>query len=108
MGSLLIQGVKMTEHNIIPHLWFDKETVETAELYTSIFPDSKITHKSIIKNTPSGDCDIAGFKLEWPSIYVKHCRSASQNQSVNFFLSDVIHAKKWIHILNNFLPVERP
>ena len=46
---------------IVPHLWFDKEAVEAAEFYISIFPDSKITHKSIIKDTPSGDCDIVGF-----------------------------------------------
>ncbi|MEK6983065.1 MAG: VOC family protein [Nanoarchaeota archaeon] len=53
----------MTKQKIVPHLWFDKEAVEAAEFYTSIFPDSKITHKSIIKNTPSGDCDVVGFQI---------------------------------------------
>ncbi|MEZ4087637.1 MAG: VOC family protein [Candidatus Gracilibacteria bacterium] len=48
---------------IVPHLWFDKEAVEAAEFYTKIFPDSKITMKSIIKDTPSGDCDIVGFEI---------------------------------------------
>ncbi len=48
---------------IVPHLWFDKEAVEAAEFYTKVFPDSKITHKSMIKDTPSGDCDIVGFNL---------------------------------------------
>lgn len=48
---------------IVPHLWFDKEAVAAAEFYTSIFPDSQITHKSVIKNTPSGDCDIVNFKI---------------------------------------------
>jgi len=50
----------MIRQKIIPHLWFDKEAVEAAEFYTSVFDDSKITHKSIIHDTPSGDCDIAG------------------------------------------------
>ncbi|QQR83065.1 VOC family protein [Candidatus Peregrinibacteria bacterium] len=48
---------------IVPHLWFDKEAVEAAEWYTSIFDDSKILFKNQIKNTPSGDCDIVGFQL---------------------------------------------
>lgn len=48
---------------IIPHLWFNKEAREAAQFYTSVFPESKITHTSVLKNTPSGDCDILGFEL---------------------------------------------
>lgn len=48
---------------IIPHLWFDKEAVEAAQFYTSIFPDSKINFKTVITDTPSGDCDIVAFEL---------------------------------------------
>lgn len=48
---------------IIPHLWYDKEAVEAAKFYTSVFPDSKITNTSVLRNTPSGDCDIVGFEL---------------------------------------------
>ncbi|MES2559288.1 MAG: VOC family protein [Bacteroidota bacterium] len=48
---------------IIPHLWFDTQAVEAAAFYTSVFPHSKVTHKSIIRNTPSGDCDIVSFEL---------------------------------------------
>lgn len=48
---------------IIPHLWFDKEAKEAAEFYTSAFPNSKITHSSVIRDTPSGDCDIVSFDL---------------------------------------------
>lgn len=48
---------------INPHLWFDKSAIEAAEFYTSVFPDSKITHKSKIENTPSGDCDIVSFDI---------------------------------------------
>lgn len=53
----------MIRQKIVPHIWFDKEAVEAAEFYISIFPDSKISHKHMIKNTPSGDCDIVGFEL---------------------------------------------
>lgn len=48
---------------ITPHLWFDKEAKEAAEFYTSIFPNSKITSSTIIKNTPSGDCDVMAFTI---------------------------------------------
>ena len=48
---------------IIPNLWFDREAIEAAEFYTSIFPDSKRTFTSSIKDTPSGDCDVVGFEL---------------------------------------------
>lgn len=48
---------------ITPHLWFDKEAVEAAELYSATFPDSKITDVTTITDTPSGDCDIVSFEL---------------------------------------------
>lgn len=48
---------------IIPHLWFDKEAKESAEFYVSIFPNSKIDNHSVIKGTPSGDCDIMSYTL---------------------------------------------
>lgn len=48
---------------IIPHLWFNTEAKEAAEFYTSVFPDSKITQLSNIKDTPSGDCDIVSFQV---------------------------------------------
>jgi predicted 3-demethylubiquinone-9 3-methyltransferase (glyoxalase superfamily) len=48
---------------ITPHLWFDKEAKEAAEFYTSVFPDSKISQVSVIKDTPSGDCDIVAFQV---------------------------------------------
>ncbi len=48
---------------ITPHLWFDKEAKEAAEFYTSLLPNSKVTHVSTIHDTPSGDCDIVSFEL---------------------------------------------
>jgi predicted 3-demethylubiquinone-9 3-methyltransferase (glyoxalase superfamily) len=48
---------------ITPHLWFDKEAKDAAELYTSLIPNSKITNVTTLHNTPSGDCDIVSFEL---------------------------------------------
>lgn len=49
---------------IIPHFWYDKEAVEAANFYVSVFGgDSKVSSVSKITGTPSGDCDIVSFKL---------------------------------------------
>lgn len=48
---------------IVPHLWFDKEAKQSAEFYTAVFPDSKVTSHNVIKNTPSGDCDVMTFEI---------------------------------------------
>ncbi len=73
---------------IIPNLWFDKEAIEAAEFYTSIFPDSKRTFTSKIKDTPSGDCDILRFELmsyEFQAISAgTHIKS---NPSISFMVN---------------------
>ena len=48
---------------ITPHLWFDKEARQAAELYVSLFPGSQITNVTTLSNTPSGDCDLVSFTL---------------------------------------------
>lgn len=48
---------------IIPHLWYDKEAKEAAEFYTSVFPNSQITHINTLHDTPSGDCDVVTFNV---------------------------------------------
>jgi len=48
---------------ITPHLWYDKEAREAAELYTSTFEGSKIKDVTTIHNTPSGDADIVTIDL---------------------------------------------
>jgi predicted 3-demethylubiquinone-9 3-methyltransferase (glyoxalase superfamily) len=53
----------MTKQKIVPCLWIDKKAVESAEFYIKIFPNSKITSRSILKDTPSGDCDIVNFQI---------------------------------------------
>jgi len=48
---------------ITPHLWFDKEAKEAAELYTSIFRDSTIKNTTTLHNTPSGAVDVVTIQL---------------------------------------------
>jgi predicted 3-demethylubiquinone-9 3-methyltransferase (glyoxalase superfamily) len=49
---------------ITPHLWFDKEAVEAAEFYCSVFPNSSITSRTVLRDTPSGECDVVAFQLQ--------------------------------------------
>ncbi len=107
-GCLTAQ-VRNNMPKIIPHLWFDKEAVEATKFYTSIISDSEILNTSVIKDTPSGDCDIVNFKLggvEFMAIsagpYFK------LNPSVSFFVnfdpSKDPNAKENLNILwNKFL-----
>jgi predicted 3-demethylubiquinone-9 3-methyltransferase (glyoxalase superfamily) len=48
---------------IVPHLWFDKEAKQAAELYTSLIPGSKVNNVTTLRDTPSGDCDVVSFNL---------------------------------------------
>jgi predicted 3-demethylubiquinone-9 3-methyltransferase (glyoxalase superfamily) len=48
---------------IIPHLWFEKEAKEAADLYVSTFSNSKVKYSTVLHNTPSGSTDIVTFEL---------------------------------------------
>lgn len=48
---------------ITPHLWFDKEAKQAAELYTSIFENSRIKSTATLHNTPSGSVDLVAIEL---------------------------------------------
>jgi predicted 3-demethylubiquinone-9 3-methyltransferase (glyoxalase superfamily) len=50
---------------ITPHLWFDTQAKEGAELYTSLFDGSQVTDVTVLRDTPtpSGDCDVVSFTL---------------------------------------------
>ena len=49
--------------NIVPHLWFDNQAAEAAAFYTSMLPDSRITATTVLRDTPSGDCELVAFDL---------------------------------------------
>lgn len=48
---------------IIPNLWLDKDTVEVAEFYTSIFPNSKKTFNPKSRTPSGGECDVVRLEL---------------------------------------------
>jgi predicted 3-demethylubiquinone-9 3-methyltransferase (glyoxalase superfamily) len=73
---------------ITPHLWFDQEAREAAEFYTSLFPDSKVTHITTIHDTPSGDTDIVSFELAGQSFMAISAGPLFKfNPSVSFFVN---------------------
>ncbi len=49
--------------SIVPHLWYDKQAGEAADLYASLFNDSKIIGSTIIHDTPSGNAESIVFAL---------------------------------------------
>jgi len=55
--------LSVINQKIVPHLWYDKEAREAAQFYCAAFPDSEITHISVLRDTPSGDCDVVSFAL---------------------------------------------
>lgn len=48
---------------ITPHLWFDTQAKEAADLYISTFPNSQIKTTTVLHNTPSGTVDILTIDL---------------------------------------------
>ncbi len=48
---------------IVPHLWFDREAVDAARLYTSLFENSAINGIATLSGTPSGDVEIVDLVL---------------------------------------------
>ena len=49
--------------SITPHLWFDSEARQAAELYVSVLDGSDIVSVTTLRDTPSGDCDLVSFVL---------------------------------------------
>jgi len=73
---------------IIPHLWFDNEAEEAVEFYTSVFPDSRITNTTTLRDTPSGDTDIVSFELAGhPFMAISAGPLFKFNPSVSFFVN---------------------
>ena len=72
---------------ITPHLWFDTQANEAAEFYCSVFPDSRIDTKAVLRNTPSGDCDVLHFHLcGQPFMAISAGPLFKFNPSVSFFV----------------------
>jgi predicted 3-demethylubiquinone-9 3-methyltransferase (glyoxalase superfamily) len=72
---------------ITPHLWFDKEAREAAQFYCSVFPSSKITSVSTLRDTPSGDCDVVAFELNGqPFMAISAGPLFRFNESISFMV----------------------
>lgn len=72
---------------ITPHLWFNKEAKDAAQLYTSVVPNSKITNVKTLRNTPSGDCDVVSFELSGePFMAISAGPPFKFNASISFHL----------------------
>ncbi|MPY87538.1 MAG: VOC family protein [Luteitalea sp.] len=72
---------------ITPHLWFDKEAKEAAEFYCSIFPNSRITNVTTLRDTPSGDCDVVSFELAGqPFMAISAGPLFKFNESISFMV----------------------
>jgi predicted 3-demethylubiquinone-9 3-methyltransferase (glyoxalase superfamily) len=87
MGRFLI-GDQNAMQKITPHLWFDKQAREAAELYVSLFPGSKITNVTTLFGTPSGDCDLVSFELAGqPFMAISAGPFVKFNPSVSFHIT---------------------
>jgi predicted 3-demethylubiquinone-9 3-methyltransferase (glyoxalase superfamily) len=72
---------------IVPHLWYDKEAKEAAEFYVSVFPDSKITNVTTLRDTPTGDTDIVSFELRGESFMAISAGPLFKfNESISFMV----------------------
>lgn len=64
---------------IRPHLWYDAQAVEAAELYTATFPNSKVTDVTTLHDTPSGDCPVVSFER---ASTIKHAEFVLEGQEL--------------------------
>ena len=72
---------------ITPHLWFDKEAREAAEFYCRVFPNSKVTSVTTLRDTPSGDCDVVAFELSGqPFMAISAGPLFTFNESISFMV----------------------
>ncbi len=53
----------MSVAKVLPHLWFDKEAKAAAAFYCSVFPESRVESELVLRNTPSGDCEVVSFNV---------------------------------------------
>lgn len=76
------------KQKIVPHLWFDREAKEAANFHCSVFPDSRITSITTLRDTPSGDCDVVSFTLwGYPFMAISAGPMFKFNPSVSFMVN---------------------
>ena len=73
---------------IVPHLWFDREAREAAELYVSAFGgESQVNGVTELHDTPSGDVEVVSFEiLGQPFMAISAGPLFKPNPSISFHL----------------------
>lgn len=73
---------------ITPHLWFDTQAKEAAELYVATFGgDSKIDTVTTLHDTPSGDSGVVSFQLAGqPFMAISAGPVFKFNPAISFFI----------------------
>jgi predicted 3-demethylubiquinone-9 3-methyltransferase (glyoxalase superfamily) len=73
---------------ITPFLWFQDRLEEAVELYTSVFPNAKVTRMSRMGEGPSGPLMSAAFELEGQAFMAFNGRPPQHrfDESVSFFV----------------------
>lgn len=72
---------------IVPHLCFDREAREAAEFYVSVFPDSRVTNVTTLRDTPSGDAEVVSFQLAGqPFMAISAGPLFKFNESISFMV----------------------
>jgi len=88
---LLVANSLKRENNmqkITPHLWFDKEAIEAADFYASLFPNSKVTNVTTLHDAPSGDVNVVSFELSGqPFMAISAGPLFKFNPSISFFVN---------------------
>ena len=78
----------MENQIIVPHLWFDTEAEEAVEFYMSIFPESKLTDRTTLHDTPSGDAQQLSFELYgYRFMAINAGPYFTFNPSISFFIN---------------------
>ncbi|CAM2758175.1 VOC family protein [Salinicoccus roseus] len=78
----------MENQLIVPHLWFDTEAEDAVEFYMSIFPESKLTDRTTLHDTPSGDAQQLSFELYGYKFMVINAGPYfTFNPSISFFIN---------------------
>ncbi|AWR86009.1 VOC family protein [Meiothermus taiwanensis] len=73
---------------IVPNLWFDKEAAEAARFYCDAIPGSRINSLVVLRDTPSGDCDLVSFELAGqPFMAISAGPLFKFNPSISFILN---------------------
>jgi predicted 3-demethylubiquinone-9 3-methyltransferase (glyoxalase superfamily) len=76
------------KQRIIPHLWFDTQAREAAAFYADVFPESRVRHTTVLKDTPSGDCEVVSFEVWGHDFMAISAGPYFQiNPSISFFVN---------------------